>query len=415
MTTATGLDILIAENFQRLQGKSIGLLCNQASVSHDYDHILDLLIPLHRTGFLNLTAVFGPEHGLYGHTQDNMIEWEGKPDPRMGVVIHSLYGNLREPSAKMLENIDLFVVDIQDVGSRYYTFVWTMCLCMKACAERGIPVMVLDRPNPIGGTMVEGTLLDANFSSFVGLHEVLTRHGMTAAEIALFAQQRYYPKVELQSVLMSGWNRDLYLDQTDAPWSMPSPNMPTIDSAAVYPGGCLLEATNMSEGRGTTRPFEIVGAPYLDGWNFASSLNSLGLEGIKFRPLQFEPTFNKHKGKLCEGVFLHVTDRQKVEPVLVYIAIMQEAIRLSGLHDSSHVDRKSMFIATSAESEIPGFCWKQPPYEYETVLMPIDILLGNDWLKQMVENLTPIGEIRDRFRSDEARFAPVRKAALLYS
>lgn len=414
MTTATGLDILIAENFQRLKGKSVGILCNQASVSHDYDHILDLIMPLHRSGFLRLASILGPQHGLYGHTQDNMIEWESEEDLRRETAVYSLYGQVRQPTPEMLREVDLFIVDIQDVGSRYYTFVWTMCLCIKACAELGVPVMVLDRPNPIGGTLLEGTLLEEEFSSFVGLHAVLTRHGMTAAEIAEFARQHYYPDANLQPVLMSGWRRDLYLDQTDAPWSMPSPNMPTVDTAAIYPGGCLLEATNLSEGRGTTRPFEILGAPYLDGWRYAESLNAHQLPGLKFRPVQFEPTFNKFSGRLCEGVFIHVTDRQVAEPVLAYVAVMQAAIRQSGLVDASHLPITETFLADSAEMQLDGFAWKQPPYEYETEKLPIDILLGNSWLKKDVENLTPLDRIRERFSEAATSFAPARQAALLY-
>ncbi len=415
MTTATGLDILIAENFQRLKGKSIGLLCNQASVSHDYDHILDLLTPLHRAGDLRLASIFGPQHGLFGHTQDNMIEWESEPDQRQETAVHSLYGQVREPTAEMLKGVELFVVDIQDVGSRYYTFVWTMCLCIKACTALGIPVMVLDRPNPIGGTILEGTLLEQEYSSFVGLHAVLTRHGMTAAEIAEFARQHYYPSTVLQPVLMSGWNRNLYLDQTDAPWAMPSPNMPTVDTAAIYPGGCLLEATNLSEGRGTTKPFEILGAPYLDGWKYAAALNAHQLPGLKFRPVQFEPTFNKFVGQLCEGVCIHVTDRSTAEPTLAFIAVMQEAIRQAGFVDASHLPLTETFVAHSAEMELGGFAWKQPPYEYEVDKLPIDILFGNDWLKRDVENLTPLASIRSRFQDAAATFAQQRKAALLYS
>ncbi|HEY0868663.1 MAG TPA: DUF1343 domain-containing protein, partial [Fimbriimonas sp.] len=222
MRTATGLDILRFEGFSRLAGKRIALLCNQASIDHEADHVIDLMLPHHRSGAFRIEVVFGPEHGLYGHTQDNMIEWEGHDDPRTGLIIHSLYGKHREPTPEMLKDVDLLVVDIQDVGSRYYTFVWTMSHCIKACAEKGIPVMVLDRPNPIGGIQVEGTVLQPGYESFVGLHPIPTRHAMTVAEVAEYVKASFYPTAQLAPVTMLGWSRSDYFDDTDCIWSMPS-------------------------------------------------------------------------------------------------------------------------------------------------------------------------------------------------
>lgn len=403
-----GLDVLLAEDFERLRGRSLGVLCNQASVSHDYRYILDLLLPGHQRGEFRIQAVFGPEHGLFGHTQDNMIEWEGAADSRTGLTIFSLYGQHRKPTPAMLEGVDLFVVDIQDVGSRYYTFVWTMCHCIEACAELGIPVLVLDRPNPIGGVQVEGPVLQAGFESFVGLHPVPTRHGMTAGEIARWVVERVLGRGEVDVVDVVGWDRHLYLDECGGTWSMPSPNMPTVDTAVVYPGGCLLEATNLSEGRGTTRPFEIFGAPYLDGWKLAESLNRIGMPGIIFRPLPFEPTFNKHAGKLCEGCFLHVTDRRAFEPVLAYVAILQEVIRQAGIADPATVDAlppTEAFVAASPETTLAQFCWKRPPYEYEFDRQPIDLLAGNAWLAPMITGLEPLGRIRERMREEVSMFS----------
>lgn len=414
MRTATGLDVLASEGFSHLHGRAVGLLCNQASVDRRYDHILDLLAPLHQNGRLRLRAVFGPQHGLYGHTQDNMIEWES--DGGDGIPTYSLYGHHRKPTPEMLEGIDLFVIDVPDVGSRYYTFAWTMAYCIEACAEAGIPVLVLDRPNPIGGLQVEGALLDPTFRSFVGLYPTPTRHGMTAGEVARYVRSRFVPNADLEIAEVRGWARREYLDETDAPWAMPSPNMPTVETAVVYPGGCLLEGTNLSEGRGTTRPFEIFGAPFLDGYRLADSLNGIGLPGVKFRPIQFVPTFNKHKGRHCEGCFVHVLDRRVFEPVLAYVAILQESFRQGGERDAQlrPADPEARFTTEGPEMDAAGFAWRQPPYEYEYEKWPIDVLAGNAWLRPAVEELRPLEEIRRRFREECAEFEPIRQDCLLY-
>ncbi len=389
MPTMTGLDLLVAEGFQTLRGETLGLLCNQASIASDYQHVLELLLD---EPSLKLGTVFGPQHGLYGHTQDNMVEWEGSSDPRTGLVVHSLYGEHREPTSEMLSGIDLLLVDLPDVGARYYTFIWTLALCMKKCEELGIPVTVLDRPNPLGGLQVEGPVLDPAFSSFVGLYPLPVRHGMTVGEIANYLGRHYFPSLSLSIVPMQGWSRSDSFKDTGLPWAMPSPNMPTPDTAIVYPGGCLLEGTNLSEGRGTTRPFETFGAPYLDAWKFAHALNALELPGCRFRATQFEPTFQKHARTLCEGAFLHVTDPRSFEPVLAYVAVMQEAMK-------------------QAKGK---FEWKQPPYEYETEKLPIDILVGNAWLRECVESLSPLPEVRQRFLQESSIFEPLRSESLLY-
>ncbi len=399
----TGLDVLVQSEFKSLRGKSIGYVGNQASVTRDLRYGLDLLKKEDEAGRLKLQAVFGPQHGLFGHTQDNMIEWEGEDKPS-GPKVYSLYGEQREPTSKMLEGVDELVVDLQDVGARYYTFVWTMALCIKACESLKIPIKVLDRPNPIGGTQVEGTLLQPGYESFVGLYPLPTRHAMTIGEIACYLKSHFFPGLDLTVVEMEGWSRDQYWDETDLPWSMLSPNMPTLDTAIVYPGGCLLEATNMSEGRGTTRPFEIFGAPFLDSWRFADALNALGLDGCVFRPLPFQPTFNKHQGKLCGGCHVHVLDRSKFTPVITYVAIMQEAIRQSGLHDATHLSKEKEFVADSQEAQLPGFAWRNPPYEYVYDRAPIDILAGNDWLRQEISNLTPLSQIKDRMAAECSEF-----------
>jgi uncharacterized protein YbbC (DUF1343 family) len=366
----TGLDRVVAQDFATLRRQNLGVLVNQASVDSRYRHALDLF----QGAGLQIGALFGPQHGLWGHTQDNMVEWEG--GTYRGIPLHSLYGEHREPTDAMLQGLDRVVVDIFDVGSRYYTFVWSMALTIKACARNGIPVTILDRPNPINGIDTEGPVLEEGYESFVGRFGGLPiRHAKTAGEIARWLVETHVPGAKVDVVEVEGWDRSLYGDETGAPWAMPSPNMPTVDTAVVYPGGCLLEATNLSEGRGTTRPFETFGAPFLDGWRMAEALSDL--PGCVLRPLEFMPTFNKHRGQVCSGCFVHVTDRRAFRPVATYLRIIEEAIRQSGLHDASELPITETFVHEAAETRLPGFAWRQPPYEYEFEKMPFDILIGN--------------------------------------
>ena len=390
--TLTGLDSLSESGFVALKGKSVGLLCNQASVTRDLSHAVDLFLAKQDEAGFRLKAVFGPQHGLHGHTQDNMIEWHGAHDERTNIPIHSLYGETREPTDEMLDGIDTFVVDLQDIGARYYTFIWTMDLCMRACERKGIGVLVLDRPNPISGLQPEGPLLAEAFTSFVGLRPMITRHAMTIAEIAKHLQTTYYPKLKVDCIQLQGWSRSDYFDDLDLRWIPPSPNVPVVDTAVVYPGMCLLEGTNLSEGRGTTRPFETFGAPWLKAWDLAGKLNDLGLPGAHFRPVQFQPTFQKHAGEICEGCFLHVVDRRSFEPVLTAFAIIRACASIGG----------------------NNFQWKQPPYEYETTKRPIDILLGRKGLAEQIIGATPLNELRQSLVQDAAAFEPARKAASLY-
>lgn len=359
----TGLDVLVEQQFSIVQKQRVGLLCNQASIASNYTHAIELFFKASQQGILNLATLFGPQHGLFGHTQDNMIEWEGYHDPFTGAVVYSLYGENRKPTKKMLSHLDVLVIDLQDVGARYYTFIWTMALCLEACAEQKVPVVVLDRPNPISGKQVEGTWLKPNFKSFVGWHPLPVRHGLTIGELAQYFKTHFYPQLDLHIVPLQNWSRQLYFDETALPWAMPSPNMPTVETAVVYPGMCLLEATNLSEGRGTTRPFEIFGAPWIDHWRLANVLNGLQLPGVYFRPLEFQPTFNKYQGQICRGCFMHVTNRKIFKPFVTAIAILREVI----------VNYQGFFE------------WKQPPYEYEYHKLPFDILVGNSWLRVMLE------------------------------
>jgi uncharacterized protein YbbC (DUF1343 family) len=348
-----------------LKGRRVGLLVHPASVDQRMRPAVELI---RESGAVDLKALFGPQHGILGQTQDNMIEWEGFTDGSTGLPVHSLYGQHRKPTGAMLDDLDVLVIDLQDVGARYYTFIWTMLLCMEACAELGVQVMVLDRPNPIGGQLTEGTVLDPEFRSFVGLAPIPMRHGMTAGELARFFVRWLELDLDLEVVWMEGWKRDMDFAATGLPWVMPSPNMPTLDTALVYPGGCLLEGTNLSEGRGTTRPFEIFGAPYVDPEILARVLTDWSLPGCRFRPLHFEPTFHKYAGEVCGGVQVHVTDATTFEAVSTYTAA----------------------ISAVLNKWPDGFAWKQPPYEYEIEKLPIDILAGGEaWRTGVEAGLSP--------------------------
>lgn len=385
----TGLDVCLAEGFSRFRGESVGLVCNQASIAADYGHSLDHFLIAEKLGTLTVGAAFGPQHGIWGHTQDNMVEWEGYVDERTGVRFHSLYGEHRSPTAAMLEGLDRLIFDVPDVGARYYTFIWTLAGCLQACERAGIPVTVLDRPNPIGGTLVEGPVLQAGYESFVGLHPLPIRHGMTVGEVARYLQRAYYPGSQITVVACQGWRRE---DLSAVPWVMPSPNMPTLDTALVYPGQCLLEGTNLSEGRGTTRPFETCGAPWVDGWRLTERLDRFKLPGVRFRPVAFQPTFQKYAGQPCGGAFIHVTDRDAFRPVLTTIAMLVATRELWPEH----------------------LAWREPPYEYETVRLPIDILAGNSWVREGVDAGWPLAEFEVRMAGEVAAFEPLRRASLLY-
>ncbi len=283
-----------------------------------------------------------------------MVEWQSYEHPRLGIPVYSLYGEHREPTAEMLEHVDVLLVDLQDIGARYYTFIWTLYLCMRACEKQGVVMVVLDRPNPINALTTEGPLLDPAYKSFVGMHPIKVRHGRTIGELARQFRDEAFPDCRLSILPMENWERAMWFDQTGLPWVMPSPNMPTLDTATVYPGMCLLEATNISEGRGTTRPFEIFGAPFIDAEILCPELNDLKLSGVFFRENYFQPTFHKFAGKLCRGAQLHVLDRDKFRPFKTGVEIIK---RIRQIHGDQ-------------------FQWKQPPYEYEWKRLPIEVLIG---------------------------------------
>lgn len=377
----TGLDRWEAEGFSFLRGRKFGLLCNQATVNRSSRHIFELGIPAP-------AAIFGPQHGLWGHTQDNMIEWEGGRDAVFGVPLYSLYGVVRKPKPEWLEGLDTFVIDVPDIGSRYYTFAWTASLCMEACAAAGIPVVVLDRPNPLGGEMVEGPLIEPGYESFVGLHSFPIRHGLTLGELLAEVASRICPSADLGIVECQGWTRADMADQTALPWALPSPNMPNFETALVYPGACLLEGTVISEGRGTTCPFRQFGAPWLDAFELTRRLNALDLPGVHFRPVSFEPIFHKHGGQICQGAFASVSDSLAFRPVRTYVEALGVLFTLWKEAGEPETRFHGGLAGRGAWAERETGFWKSPPYEYETEKMPIDILWGGPSLRLGAESGT---------------------------
>jgi uncharacterized protein YbbC (DUF1343 family) len=389
VTLEIGLDILLKEKAELLRGARTGLICNPATVDRRFRHAADLF---YSHPDIQLSALFGPQHGIRGETQDNMIEWEGFRDQRTGVMAWSLYGEVRKPTAEMIGELDVIVFDVPDVGTRVYTFIYTMALAMQAARETGKRFVVLDRPNPIGGLGVEGSLLEAGQASFVGMFPIPMRHGMTVGELARMFNEDFGIGCDLRVVPMRGYQRGLYLDETDAPWVLPSPNIPTVDTAVVYPGTVYVEGTRVSEGRGTTRPFEINGAPYVDGYELAAQLNRLDLPGVYFRPHSFQPTFQKWSGQLCHGVQIHVLDRGVFRPVITGIALIK------AIHDLWPDE----------------FEWQAPPYEYEFDRVPFDVIAGTLQLRQQIEQGASIDAIADSWKEDEKAFKEMREQYLLY-
>ncbi|HZP38849.1 MAG TPA: DUF1343 domain-containing protein [Methylomirabilota bacterium] len=384
-----GLDVLVARLGSLLAGRRVGLLCHQASVTRDLTHAADAIRRLRR---VRLAALFAPEHGLAGAAQDH-AHIGAAYDRTRRLRVHSLYGRRLEPTPAMLRDIDVMVVDLQDVGARYYTFAWTTVLTMRACARAGKPVIVLDRPNPLGGETLEGNWPDPRFASFVGLHPLPIRHGMTIAELAAYHNETQAIGCDLTVVPMTGWRRHMLWEDTELPWVAPSPNMPTPDTARVYPGGCLLEGTNLSEGRGTTRPFEWVGAPYLDGERLAAALERRHLPGVRFRAVAFQPAFHKWAGRTCGGVQVHVTDWDRFRSVAAYLALIVEVRRQAPR----------------------AFRWKRPPYEFQWKTLPIDLLWGADVVRRAIERGTPPSRIEASWRPGLAAFARARRPYLLYT
>jgi len=384
-----GIERLLDDKIDLLKGARVGLVCNQASVNHEFRHAADLF---HQHPEINLTTLFGPQHGIRGDVQDNMIETEHATDRTTGLPIYSLYSETREPSEEMLREVDVIVVDLQDVGTRIYTFVYTLANCMQAAKKLNKRVIACDRPNPINGVQLEGVVLDPAFASFVGQFPIATRHGMTFCELGRLFNKAFGIGSELECVMMDGWARALWYDETDSPWVLPSPNMPTLDAATVFPGTVHLEGTQMSEGRGTTKPFELVGAPYIDADRFAQALNGLGLPGVYFRSCVFLPTFQKHGGQACGGVQIHVTNRETFQPALSGIAVVKTAFDMYG----------------------DEFKWKTPPYEYEYDKNPFDVIAGTSKVREAIEQGDSLESISESWQAPLAEFSRLRGDFLLY-
>ena len=387
MSVRSGLDLILARP-GKLKGRRIGLVANPTTVTSALVHGA---LALRDTRGLKLTTLFGPEHGIWADAQD-LVHVEDSRDAATGLRVHSLYGKRLAPTAEMLAEVDVLVYDVQDVGSRYYTFVYTMLHAMEACAENGRAMVVLDRPNPIGGDVVDGNVLQPGWESFVGRHPLAVRHGMTTGELALMFKDERRIAVDLTVVEMKGWRRKMSFEATGLPWVMPSPNMPTVDTAYVYPGGCLIEGTNLSEGRGTTRPFELVGAPWLDPWALARDMAREKLPGVAFRPTWFTPTFQKHAGLACGGVQLHVTDRGRFPSFLAYTLLIHHARRQAPKQ----------------------FAWRDPPYEYEQVKRPIDILCGGPGVRTVIESGVSPRTLARGWKKELEDFRRRRARYLLY-
>jgi uncharacterized protein YbbC (DUF1343 family) len=371
-----------------LAGRTVGLVSNPASIDASFCHVVERA---ERAG-VRIGALFGPQHGFRSDLQENMIESPHGSDARRRIPVFSLYSETREPTAEMLAGLDALVIDLQDVGTRIYTYIYTMANCLRAARRHGLPVVVCDRPNPIGGVAVEGPMLEPGFESFVGQYPIPMRHGLTVGEAARLFNDQFGIGAKLEVVAMQGWQRRQWFDQTGLPWVMPSPNLPTLESAVVYPGTVLFEGTNVSEGRGTTRPFELVGAPWVDAEPFAAAMNARQLPGVRFRPAAFEPTFHKHAGVSCGGCQIHVTDREAFQPVAAGVALL-EAFR---------------------EADPRAFAWREPPYEYEAVKPPIDILYGSSRLREVLDGAGRAADLAEAWPDALQDFQAIRGRVLLY-
>ena len=390
----TGLDRLADEGpaiVALRPGARVGLVAHPASIDHRLRHAADLL---GGPAGLRLVRLFAPEHGLRGEAQD-MEAVEDARDPTTGLEVRSLYGAEKTslaPRHQDVDGLDAVVVDLQDVGARFYTFVYTLAFVMESCGSAGVPVVVLDRPNPIGGRLVEGPVLDPSFASFVGRFPLPVRHGMTVLELANLFREAFGVACEVRGVPMIGWRRRQWFDDTALPWVPPSPNMPTLETATVYPGGCLVEGTNLSEGRGTTRPFELVGAPWIDGPALRDRLADRALPGVGFRETSFRPKFHKHAEATCGGVQLHVLDREALRPFRTFLAVLADARALD-----------------------PGrFAWRTETYEFVDDRPAIDLLLGRAGLREALEDEADLADLEAGWTDDLGRFDAERRRFLLY-
>lgn len=384
-----GLDVLIADELMDFSGKRLGYLSNQASTNRDLVHGRILLQKKYGK---QLTCLFSPQHGFFSEKQDNMVESGHSTDHLTGLPVYSLYGEHRRPTLEMMKEMDVLLIDLVDVGTRVYTFLYTMAYCMEVAAELGKKIVVLDRPNPVGGVKVEGNLLRADCRSFVGLYPIPMRHGLTFGELAKFLNKEFDIGVDLEVVPLMGWVRSMIFRQTEFPWVAPSPNMPTPETALVYPGQVLWEGTNVSEGRGTTMPFEFVGAPYWDHDAMYEMVSKTELPGCFLRPVVFEPTSGKWAGQSCCGFQIHVTDAETFLPYRTSLVLLQATMLLYP----------------------EKFSYKQPPYEYEFERLPLDLILGDQSVRVLLEEGAKVVEIEKEWQEDLQEFQKTREAYFLY-
>lgn len=384
-----GLELLVRDTSMAYSGQRIGYLSNQASTTRELIHGRVLLQQKYGD---RLTCLFSPQHGFFSEKQDNMIESDHIVDVVTGLPIYSLYGDHRRPTAEMFDKLDVLLIDLVDVGTRVYTFLYTMAYCLEMAAQLGKKVVVLDRPNPIGGEKVEGNLLQADCSSFVGLYPLPMRHGLTFGELALFINREFALGAELDVIQMTGWQRSMLFRDTGFPWVCPSPNMPTPETALVYPGQVIWEGTNVSEGRGTTLPFEFVGAPFWRHTPMTRMLEKTELPGCCLRPVIFQPTSGKWAEEPCYGFQVHVTNIQTFLPYRTSIALLQATMFLYPEH----------------------FQYKQPPYEYEFARLPMDLILGDQDVRSQLEDRRPILEIEQSWQAGLQNFDRLRRNYFLY-
>ncbi len=385
--TLTGLENLCRTPLDLPRGCRIGLLSNPASVDSRLNHAAHLINRLYPG---QLTALFSPQHGFYAEKQDNMVESAHTLDSELGIPVFSLYSATRKPEPAMMDCIDLLMIDIQDVGTRVYTFIYTISYCLEAAARHGKPVVLLDRPNPLGGVEVEGNLLEKSCRSFVGRYLIPMRHGLTVGEMALLFNRTAGIGADLRVIPMVHWRRNMGFESTGLPWIAPSPNLPTPASAAVYPGQVILEGTNISEGRGTTQPFELFGAPFVESGKVLE-LVAGKISGATLRPVCFQPCSGKWQNQVCRGFQIHVTSGS-YKPYRTSLALVQAMIRLWP----------------------DEFQWKSPPYEYEFERRPIDLILGSQTLADRIENMEDIHAIADGWKKDEAEFKAMSSEFWLY-
>jgi uncharacterized protein YbbC (DUF1343 family) len=387
----SGLESILNEFPSKLKGKRIGILCHAPSITKDFKHITNHFF---NRDDCELAALFGPQHGIHGQTQDNMIEWQSQRHPVFDIPVYSLYGKYRKPTPEMLNGIEVFLIDLQDVGARLYTYIWTVKLCMEACTEAGIPVWLLDRPNPVARLPFDGPVLKKEYFTFVGGASIPLCHRMTIGEMALWIKEKYYPNCDLNVVRMKNWNRSSLFSDTGLPWVLPSPNIPTVQTAMVYPGTVLIEALNLSEGRGTTIPFELFGAPFINPVKLKMNLDARHIEGCIFRPHDFIPTFHKFCGELCFGFQIHITDINRFKPVGIALEIFDAIIETSGPD---------------------ALRFNLPPYEYEYNLMPFDILSGDSGMRESLVSRNNVGIEKERWMHEIEEFKKEFRQFAIYS